>query len=277
VFKAMGLPESVFVMLCGLATATAAQWPETPLASPATASEQPAKPMTLAALVAAYDQARGGARAWSRVKNVQYSGTLTMAGLAVPFSLDVARPGKLRMAMQIEGGTVLQVYDGKRGWTSTPSLGQAWVQPVSGEDLKALARQADLDGHLIDAADKGYVATFLGPSVIGATEVYGVELKRPDDGSAETHYLDARTFLPVQLESTTRVQGLAVRTDVRFSDYRAIEDRQVPFATENVVATAAGIVTQQLKLDRVQFNVRFPRGHFDEPAVGTTEAATGVE
>lgn len=245
----------------------AGSWSQTDLAPPATPSAQPAAALSLAALLDAHAQARGGRSIWAKVQSVHYSGTLSMGGTAVPFTLDVARPGKLRMALFLEAGTALQVFDGKQGWTSTPSLGQAWVQPVTGADLQALARQADIDGPLVDPESKGYEAALLGKSEIGGTEVHGIVLRHRADGNEETHYLDAQSFLPVQQQTQTRVQGQPVRTDVRFSDYRDIDGRLVPFATENVVTTAAGVVSQQLKLTEVSFNLRYPRGHFEEPKV----------
>lgn len=256
-------------LLSGAARSVAEEWPQPGLAAAATPAVQPAvlaeTPATLESVLSAHDAARGGKRSWNKVKTVRFSGSLTMGALAIPFVMDVARPGKLRMEMQVQGSTALQIYDGKQGWTLTPSLGQSWVQPVSGEDLRALASQGDIDGHLIDYAEKGYGASFLGPSRIGEIAVYGITLKRKDDGAEETHFLDASTFLPLKLEAQTRVQAQPVRTDVRFSDFRTVEGRVVPFAMVNVVTTVNGPVSQELKLEKVEFNVRFPRGHFDQP------------
>lgn len=252
----------------------AAEWPTPALLAPATPAAAPAiaetsaGPVTLATVLAAHDQARGGRKAWNQLKTVRFTGTLKMGELAVPFTMDVARPGKLRMEMQVQGSVALQVYDGKQGWTSTPSLGQSWVQPVTGEDLRALASQADIDGHLIDYAEKGYSARFLGESRIGETRVYGIALRHDESAAEETHFLDAGTFLPYKLEAQTQVQSQPVRTDVRFSDWRTIDGRTMPFAMVNVVTTASGPVAQELTLTRVESNPRFPRDHFDPPKTG---------
>lgn len=240
-------------------------WPQPAAVKPATPAAQPAETVSMVSVLTAHDQARGGRRAWAKVKTARYRGTLTMGTLTIPFTMDVARPGKLRMEMQVQGSTALQVYDGTQGWTLTPSLGQAWVQPVTGEDLRALARQGDIDGHLIDYAEKGYSARFLGESRIGDTPVYGIALRQEGDVAEEMHFLDAATFLPLKLESQTQVQAQPVRTDVRFSDWRTIDGRTLPFAMVNVVTTPTGPVSQELKLTEVEFNVRFPREHFDAP------------
>lgn len=261
----------LLVGLLGFHVGRSDDWPAASAAQPATPSAQPgsidapATPATLESVLAAHDRARGGRSAWNQLKTVRYKGTLKMGALDIPFTMDVARPGKLRMEMQVQGSTALQIYDGKQGWTSTPSLGQSWVQPVTGDDLRALASQADIDGHLVDYADKGYSARFLGESRIGEQRVYGIALKHAGDGAEETHFLDATTFLPFKLEAQTRVQAQPVRTDVRFSDWRTIGGRTIPFAMVNVVTTPTGPVSQELALAEVEANPRFPRGHFDEP------------
>src|ERR1700730_16029442 len=73
----------------------------------------------------------------------------------LPFVLEMKRPGKSRIELELTGKTAIQVYDGKEGWLKRPYLNRNDWEPFSAEQAKASAGKWDMDGPLIDYAAKG--------------------------------------------------------------------------------------------------------------------------
>src|ERR1700731_3902337 len=52
----------------------------------------------------------------------------------LPFVMELERPGKMRMELQFNGQTAIQVYDGANGWRLGPFLNRGGVEPYTPEE-----------------------------------------------------------------------------------------------------------------------------------------------
>jgi len=125
--------------------------------------------------------ARGGLQAWRAVQSLSMKGKMEAGGnnrptlplpgrktgphmpqqvrpteqVQLPFVMELKRPRKVRVELQFNGQTAIQVFDGSNGWKLRPFLNRHEVEPYTAEELKATAVQADVDGPLVDYAAKG--------------------------------------------------------------------------------------------------------------------------
>jgi hypothetical protein len=56
--------------------------------------------------------------------------------------MELKRPGKMRMELQFNGQTAIQVYDGANGWKLGPFLKRRVVEPYTTEETKISSMQA---------------------------------------------------------------------------------------------------------------------------------------
>jgi len=127
--------------------------------------------LSAAAIVEKNVAARGGLQAWRGVQTMLMQGRLGAGGnrratipvpipdqkssrqalptrpaeeVQLPFVMELKRPGKMRMELQFNGQTAIQVYDGANGWKLRPFLNRRVVEPYTTEETKISSMQADV-------------------------------------------------------------------------------------------------------------------------------------
>src|SRR5947209_13025031 len=131
--------------------------------------------------------AQGGLQAWRAVQSIVMKGKMDAGGnnrptlpvpgkrasrqmppprpadqVQLPFVMELKRPRKVRVEVQFNGQTALQVFDGRDGWKVRPFLNRRDVEPFTAEETKSASMQAELDGYLVDYAVKGTKVAVVG-------------------------------------------------------------------------------------------------------------------
>ncbi|MFO0985380.1 MAG: hypothetical protein U1E76_27220 [Planctomycetota bacterium] len=122
------------------------------------------------------------------------------------------RPNKFRAEIAPLGSaTIFNAFDGEHGWSLSPVT--TAVVEMAAEEAALLAREADMDGPLVDYQTKGHQLTLVGRGDLDGHAVDHLRLVRhgaqPDED--EHHYLAADTSLPVKVIVNQHVGGKAVR------------------------------------------------------------------
>lgn len=230
---------------------------------------QAASAQTVEELIAKSIEARGGLEAIKATHTLRLTGTMTMGpGMQTPFTLELKRPGKMRMEFTFQGTTGIQAYDGTTGWTVMPFMGQPDPALMSPEDLKDAEEQSDFDGPLVDHAAKGHSVELLGRDEEDGAYKLKVTLQ---NGSVRYVYLDPESFLETRTEGERSVQGRQTELETSFRDYREVEGLMVPHTIET---SAKGSPQQQsLVVEKVELNVPLDDSRFVMPTMPTPEAA----
>jgi outer membrane lipoprotein-sorting protein len=229
------------------------------LAAAADAKPAPAK-LSATEIVEKTVAARGGLQAWRAVQTLSLKGfveaggnnepTLSVpvpghqAGQAMkrpseqaklPFVMDLKRPRKMRLEIQFNGKTAVQVYDGANGWKLRPFLNRHEVEPYTAEERKDAALQADLDGPLVDYAGKGTQIQLEGTEKVENRDTYKLKLTLKG-GQVQHVWVDAQTFLEAKIEGTPRrLDGKYHPVATYMRDYREVNGLVVPFVLETAV------------------------------------------
>jgi len=204
--------------------------------------------------------AQGGLQAWRAVQSIVMKGKMDAGGnnrptlpvpgkrasrqmppprpadqVQLPFVMELKRPRKVRMELQFNGQTAIQVFDGSNGWKLRPFLNRHQVEPFTAEEMKATAVQADLDGPLVDYDAKGTKVELEGIEKVLDSDAYKLKLtlKR---GQTQHVWVDTKSFLEVKIEgSPRRLDGKyhAVATYLR--DYQPVNGVMLPRLLETAV------------------------------------------
>ncbi|KVP51235.1 hypothetical protein [Burkholderia ubonensis] len=219
--------------------------------------------------------ARGGLQAWRAVSTMKMTGQLDAGGtknVRLPFTLTLKRPHKSRLEIQFEQQTALQVYDGAQGWTVRPYLGRSEVDPYSPAQLKSAAASAELDGPLIDYANKGTTIQALGTEQVEGHRAYVLKLTAKD-GSARRVWVDASSYLELKIDGEPRVlDGRTHSVVVFYRDYRKENGLVVPHTLETVVSGVKE--TRKITIEHVAVNEPADDGMFGKPPLTIAKAAS---
>jgi hypothetical protein len=249
--------------------------------------------------------ARGGLQAWRAVQTMSMAGKLGAGGnqratLAVPspipgktlnpkslpsrpteevqlpFVMEMKRSRKMRLELQFNGQTAIQVYDGTNGWKVRPFLNRREVEPYTTEEMKTASMQQDLDGPLVDYAAKGTKIELAGMEKVEDRDTYKLKLTMKNGESIHV-WIDAQTFLETKIEGQPRrLDGIYHPVEVYYRDYRPVKGLQVPFLLETkilpVTQNAKGprepaIPTEKIIVEKVEMNPKLDESLFSKPQV----------
>lgn len=260
-----------------------------PLAIAADTAPAPAK-LSVTEIVDKNVAARGGLRAWRAVQTLSMTGKMDAGGngrptpasplpgkkvslnsspqrpkeqVQLPFTLDLKRPRKVRVELQFNGQTAVQVFDGNNGWKLRPFLNRHEVEPFTPEELKAASLQADLDGPLVDYAAKGTKVELEGTDKVEGRDTYKLKLTLKD-GQVRHLWVDAQTFLETKIDGAPRrLDGVYHPVETYFRDYRSVNGLMFAFVLETSVQTARQ--TEKIEIEKVVVNPKLEDALFTKP------------
>jgi hypothetical protein len=216
--------------------------------------------LSVAEIVEKNVAARGGLSAWRAVKTLELKGKLDAGGnnrptipvpgvkrgsqlgtprpteqVKLPFLMDLERGRKMRLEIEFNGQTAIQVYNGTQGWKLRPFLNRHQVENFTPEELQSQASQSDLDGYLIDYAAKGEKVELEGVEQVEGHDAYN--LKVTDSAGHSRHvWIDAANFLEVKVEGVPRrLDGKYHPVATYLRDYRNVGGLVMPYLMETAV------------------------------------------
>jgi len=247
--------------------------------------------------------ARGGLQAWRGVQTLSLQGKMGAGGnqraalpmptpnpkeltlpqrpaeeVQLPFLMELKRPRKMRLELQVKGQTAVQVYDGTNGWKLRPFLNRHEVEPYSEEELKIASNREDLDGPLVDYVAKGSRVELDGTEKVEGRNAY--KLKVTEKAGHTLHvWVDAETFLETKIDGQPRtLDGTAHPVEVYYRDYRTVDGLHFPFLLETRVLpvgkNALGLRDTPVPPEKVIIEKVVVNPKFDEKLFSNVEVPT---
>jgi hypothetical protein len=273
----------------------------------ATAGDVPQAKLSAAAIVDKNVAARGGLQAWRSVQTMSMEGKLGAGGnqraaipvpipdqkttrkslplrpaeeVQLPFVMELMRSRKMRLELQFNGQTAIQVFDGTNGWKLRPFLNRNDVEPYSAEELKAAAMQPDLDGPLVDYAAKGTQVDLVGMEKVEDRNTYKLKLTMKN-GESIHMWIDAQTFLEAKIQGQPRqLDGISHPVEIYYRDFRPVSGLQVPFLMETKVLPVAAkgarqsvMPVEKIIVEKVVVNPKLDETLFSKPGVAPAPKA----
>ena len=220
--------------------------------------------------------ARGGLKAWRGIQTMTMSGKLDAGGksnVQLPFVMKLKRPRMLRLEIQFQGKTAIQVYDGENGWKVRPFLGRSEVESYSAAELQIAADQQDIDGLLIDHEAKGIKVELVGEEPVEGHDAYKLKLTMKS-GHVRHVWVDAQSFLEIKMEgSPRRLDGKMHSVETYYRDYRSTGGLTIPFVLETAVEKVKQ--TRKINIETIVLNPKLEDRAFAKPEIpGASPMAT---
>jgi outer membrane lipoprotein-sorting protein len=144
------------------------------------------------------------------------------------------------------------------------------VENYSEAELKSAASEAELDGFLVDYAEKGTKVELDGTEKVEDRDTY--RLKLTLKGGQSIHlWVDAETFLETKLEGhPRRLDGKYYPVEVYYRDFRSVQGLKLPYLLETVVKNVPGVrdphgVSEKITIEQVQVNPKLEDALFAKP------------
>jgi tetratricopeptide (TPR) repeat protein/outer membrane lipoprotein-sorting protein len=208
-------------------------------------------------ILARYVEAMGGEKAIKAVTSRVIKGTVDIAGVSRGGTYEKYQqaPNKLLIVSQTHPmGTTKTGFNGRTAW--------AWSQEgtvivKTAADVGQFERNADFFPPL-KLKDQYAKVSLAGTSQIGYREVYVLELQ-PAAGALERLYLDAKTYLPVRINSSEGVSKHPVETYL--DDWRAVDGIQFPFS----ITVSRPNLSISITVKEIRHNVPIDAKLFEPP------------
>jgi len=217
-------------------------------------------------IINAYLKARGGVAKIKAVQTERVSATITFApGVQGPLSVERKRPLKMHMEVIINGLSLIRVYDGKSaGWVYNPFAPNAAVVPMTADDLRGIAEEADFEGPFVDYKAKGNQIEYAGKDEVDGVAAQKLKLTGKQ-GDVSYFLFDASTGLIMKWQGTRKLGDKDVPWETSFRDFREVNGLKYPFLVESAAVGSDQI--QKIAADKIEVNITIDDARFGKPDV----------
>ncbi len=172
----------------------------------------------------------------------------------------------------MQGMQGIMAGDGETYWMHMPFMGRTDPEPMPEDQIKQMSRQADIEGPLMNADEKGITLELVGKEDLEGTEVYHIKVTR-EDGDVEHHFLDAEYYVPIQVKTKTEMQGQEMEMTMVFGDYKEINGLMMAHSIQ-IAGGAGGTLT----MNTIEVDPEVDDSIFAMPEVAEPEEeATGTD
>jgi outer membrane lipoprotein-sorting protein len=214
-------------------------------------------------IIAKHEAAMGGKDKIKAVQSERVTGKMVMGqGMEAPFTMEMARPNKMRMEFTFQGMTGVQAFDGKTGWSVMPFMGKTEPEAAPEEEAKKMQEQASMDGLLMDYKDFGRTVEMVGKEDLEGTPVYKLKVTQKS-GDVAYLYIDAEQYMLLKQTGKTKVRGQEIESETVFGDFKKVDGLVFPYSIEQKAVGMPGGMT--MTVSKIELNPSVADTRFTMP------------
>lgn len=171
-------------------------------------------------------------------------------GEAGSFLMEVKRPNKVRLEINIGGENLIKAYDGSTGWKISPP-GQSTPQKATESETKELIGEADIDGPFLDYDKKGTQIEILDKEMLGPSLVWKLKVSLKD-GRIGYYYIESTGYMVLMREQAPGKNDRGSVFRQFYRDFRRVNN--IPFPFTIVSETNDSEAPIRLEFDKIELN-----------------------
>ncbi|MEO0509863.1 MAG: hypothetical protein AAF065_08395 [Verrucomicrobiota bacterium] len=207
-----------------------------------------------------YTDTYGDLREANKLTAVTFQGVQIQDGIEYPFLVRKKRPSSIRYRLEKGEVTFVTGYNGEDGWLQTSNGEETFVESLSGDQLKAIKREARFEGPLCRHLEKPENRiTLSGHSWVGGRESYVLEITEAESVLSR-YFLDVRNSHVLQVDQLNE-EGVAEFQTI-YRDYRDVKG--YPFAHE-IENRIGGETVSIVRIDSILVNPGVLSFYFEMP------------
>ena len=173
----------------------------------------------------------------------------TMQGAKLTIATVTKRPFFVRNEMGLAGKKMIMGFDGESAWMAAGDLPPQPMQP--GPQTESMKQNSQIDSPLFDYKAKGTKIELAEPLKEAGRTLHHL-IVTPKGSPVMHYYLDATTGLEAKMVIDTDDNGQKIKMELRFSDFKPVEGRTVPFTVTQFVN---GNQVAEMTFQKIEFNV----------------------
>jgi hypothetical protein len=195
--------------------------------------------------------ARGGRAKIHSIQTERMTGHVIAGEQVGSFVMEVKRPGKVRLEIQIGVMSVTRTYDGKAGWKRT-SPGQDTAQRMNENDAKQLIGDADIDGPFLDFDPKATQIEIVDREMLGPSLVWKLKVTLKG-GQIDYYYVESTGYMVLLREEITSNGGQNSLSRQFYQNFQRVQN--VPFPFTIIAENSNSDQPLRLDFDTVELNL----------------------
>ncbi len=239
-------------------------------APPAPAQKPAVQAPTVDEIVARNLEARGGVDLLRATESMKMTGTVTSPMGEAKMTTWMKRPKRKRSEVEFvgkkpgsesgppAGHRTIEAFDGTTAWVSIGGMPPQLIPPSP--RLEEAKGRSEIDPPLLDYRERGRSVALVGREKLDGADVY--HLRITDRGQVTHYYVDAATGLEKKITNRISDGQLIAQVELRFSDFREVQGRMMPFTIQQIVD---GKPVAQTRLESVEFNIPIDEAMFKMP------------
>ncbi|MHA8072494.1 outer membrane lipoprotein-sorting protein [Aquirufa ecclesiirivi] len=219
---------------------------------------------TVDEILAKHLEAMGGAEKWSKVKSVVQNTKFTIQGMEIQSKSSILVGKAFRSEIEVMGNKMVQVVEGENGWWIRPQMmgGSGEAEDMPKEMVKVSKNQESVGSLLLTAKMEGSKIDLVNKEKLDGADVFVCQITKKD-GDVGTVYLSASTYLILKFAAKVNLGGQAVDTELKFSNYKAVDGLYFPFSMETANPMGGG--TMQVDTTSIEINPALEAAIFVKP------------
>jgi len=194
--------------------------------------------------------ARGGRARMQSIQTERMSGRIFAQFETGSFEMELKRPNKVRLELNLAGTNVVRAYDGGTGWKlRLPS--EHIPQGMDDKETKELIGQADIDGPFLDYNNKGTQIEIVDKEMLGPSLVWKLKVALKD-GRVEYYYVETTGYMVLMREEPVGKDGSLFSRQF-YRNFQRVENIPFPFVVISEPDDSGDPV--RLEFDKIEINV----------------------
>lgn len=174
---------------------------------------------TVDEIISKHIEAIGGKEKLMELKTVVSEGSFSFQGLDIPVTIYQTHNVGTRVEISVAGMTGYIINTMTEGWTFMPFQGMVSPEAMAADLIKEGTDQLDLQGPLLNYAEKGHKVEYLGKEDFEGTECF--KLKAMLKGGSElTMFIDPSNYYMIKQVVKSKAAGQEAEQVQTFSNFQ---------------------------------------------------------
>ncbi|WP_423147164.1 hypothetical protein [Rubrolithibacter danxiaensis] len=206
--------------------------------------------------------ALGGKEKLKALKSLKMEATISVQGMEFPANIVQVNEVGRRTDFTVQGSTGTEVITQKEGWKLMPFMGQTNPQQIPLNEVKENALFNDIQGPVVDYAQKGNKIELTGKDTVAGKPAYKLKITSKD-GITINYYVDAETGNTVKIGAKRTINGQQLDIVSLFSDYKKTpEGYSFPYTVKQEIPGAGPMA---IKVTKIEVNPEVDESIFEMP------------
>ena len=165
----------------------------------------------------------------SSLKTILITGNMSMMGMQLPVTMWMKNPDKIKILTDINGQSMVQVFDGINGYTVNPMSGSSAPVEMTSDEVKQTLRANMFQNYMAAYLKKGHLG-LEGEEKVNDKPSFRLKATT-EEGTVIYFFIDKASYLMTKISTTASQGGMTMKIDAFPSDYTETNGFMIPMKT----------------------------------------------